>query len=179
MWRPIALIVCIWIAATRTADAHDLTAIKQAGRLNVASAKDSPFEAAVLQGFARAIGVETNWIAVASSEVTVAAVAEGRADLAAGWLLSSKGPKDGFTFSAEVLPDRLVVVNRKPAAPLQFVEQLRGERVAAPRDTTAPETLAAAKVTRVEMSQDSQSALASLRAGVVTAVALPLSTALR
>jgi len=162
--------------AASSVGARDLSVIKREGRLDVVTVGDSPFEADLLRGFARSIGAELHLDVVDSAQLALAAVSAGRADVAAGGLLASRDSA-AIVFSEEVFPGRVVIVTRKPAPPLQFIEQLRTERLAAPPE--AAQALAAAKVSRVEAARDAQAALERLRGGGASAVAMPLFDALR
>jgi ABC-type amino acid transport substrate-binding protein len=157
---PIAAsLLTLWAAP---AVARDLPAVKCSGRLVVAAAHEVPFETDLLRGFARSVGAEVQLLVVETPEAALKAVDAGQADLLAGGVLTRPSP--GLAFSEEVFPSRIVIVNRRPAAAVQFVEQLRNERVAAARDTPALETLANAKVPRVDGARPVGGALAAPRA---------------
>lgn|SRR5262245_8948550 len=141
------------LAATNPAAAADLARIRSAQRLEVAAAtSEAPLEADILNGFAKAVGVQLHLSAAGSAAAALQALVEGRADLAAGGLVAQRDRREAVLFSSEVFPTRYVAVNRAPAEPPQYIESLRGAmKILAPAGTGAAEAANAAKLPAFKM----------------------------
>lgn len=143
-----AIVLVLWASWGVWASGADLAQVKQAKRIRVAAATaELPFERDVLQGFARALGVELVVEPAGSRGAALQAVAAGRADLAAGGLVAQHDRHAGLVPSAEVFPTRFVAVNRAPAEPPGFIESLRNaSRILAPTATGAAQAARDAKL---------------------------------
>jgi len=168
----------VGLSLTAPVRAADLAEVRRAQRLEVTVAAASAFEKDILTGFARALGVELHVVSANTPEAALGALAEGKADLACGGFISEMLRNDRVVASSEVFPNRMLIVNRKPAEPIQFIEQLRNERTAAAKDTPAPDVLSGAKVPRVDASMSTVKVLGALSSGSITAGAVPLFDAL-
>lgn len=159
-----------------------LAEVKRAQRLVVAApASDLPFEADVLRGFAKALGVELRVDPQAGLGGSLQALLEGRADVAAGGLVSQRDRRDGVSYSNEVFPTRFMAVNRAPAAAPTFIEALRNaSRILAPAATGAAEVAQAAKLPsfKTDATLSADKALAALRADAGNVALLGLFDAL-
>jgi len=181
MFKSAPYLALVAVCLAPVAPARDLAEIRRGGRLEVAgAANDLPLENDLLGGFGRAIEAELRITPFGSAAAALQAVAEGRADVAAGGLVSQLDRREGVTFTAEVFPSRLVAVTRRPSKPIQFLEQLRSLRMLAPPGSGAVEALAAAKLpsSKVDGALPADKALASLRGSPDAAVVIGLFGAL-
>jgi ABC-type amino acid transport substrate-binding protein len=164
----LAFAAALLVFAGGPASAGSLAEIKRAKRLVVAAATaDLPLEGDILKGLARAQGVELRIEPQPTATAALQAVHEGRADVAAGGLVSQRDRRDGVAFSAELFPTRFVAVNRAPTAALNFIEELRNaSRILAPAATGAAEVAQAAKLPglKTETTLTGDKVLAALRA---------------
>ncbi len=180
MYRSLALILAVaWAPAVL---ARDPAEIRKSQRLEVAAATaDLPLEGEILKGFARALGVELRVTPAGSTTGALQALADGRADLAAGGLVSQRDQRPGLGFSSEVFPTRFVAVNRAPAEAPSFIESLRGaNRILAPAASGAGAAVAAAKLPgfKTDTGATPDKALASLRTEAGSVAVLGLLDAL-
>ncbi len=104
------------------------------------------FDQEVLQGFAGLHHVTLEPVPVTSWDALIPALVEGRGDLIGGRFTATDSRRKLVDFTAEVFPTRLVVFNRRPAAPILTLERLRRERVGTIKGTNMVEAIAAAGV---------------------------------
>lgn len=104
------------------------------------------FDHEVLEGFARLHDVTLQPVPVSGWDALIPALLEGKGDLIGGRFTATDLRRKLVEFTTEVFPTRLVVFNRKPAAPVLTIEQLRKERVGTIKGTNMVEALAAAGV---------------------------------
>jgi len=189
------------VAAASGAAGSDLPEIKQRGTLRVVMAGDpsgsalapSAFirqadgqtiglEGEILAGFARLQGVRIEAVYVPTWDKLVPAVAQDRADLAAGGITDTPARRKLVDFTVETFPTRTVVVTRKPHRVVNTLAELREEKVGVSRGTSYVDTVRAAGVPR-ENIDDSYSAPATtprtaLREGRVSALVEGVEVAL-
>jgi polar amino acid transport system substrate-binding protein len=119
-------------------------------------------------------------VPAATPAEAIAALAQGRAHVAAGGVISGQ-PDASIDYSLEVFPSRAVIVTRRPAPPVEFIEGLRGIRVAFSSGNAVSEALAAAKVRASSLEELGSAAevVAALREGRAGAGVVRLDEALR
>jgi membrane-bound lytic murein transglycosylase MltF len=134
----------------------------------------------VLRTFARTEGLALEALDVESADDAMARLKDGRAHVVAG-LAVTEALKQAADFTNEVLPSRLVVVTRKPAAPVPYLEALRGIKIGLVTGSPAGEALSAAKLPSWNQvpSPNVAAALGELRAGRTAALVLNVEEALR
>lgn len=147
--------------------ARDPAEIRRSRQLEVATATEEiPLEGDILNGFARALGVELRLVPAGSVSGALQTLAQGRADVAAGGLVAQRDQHEAVAFSAEVFPTRYIAVNRAPAEPVQYIESLRAAgKILAPAASGAAEAASAAKLpaSRTDTTASTERALATLR----------------
>jgi ABC-type amino acid transport substrate-binding protein len=113
----------------------------------VATSRDIPLETEVLSGFARSLGAELRLTRAGTSEAALQALLEGRSDLTAGGLVSTRAAPDRISWTGEVFPTRFVVVSRALVGPWAYIEDLRtADTILAPESSGAAVAAAAAKL---------------------------------
>jgi membrane-bound lytic murein transglycosylase MltF len=139
-WR-VAGAMVVLLAAAGSARA-DLAQVRKAGTLRVSAVDGAPaffsfkadgapgLEREILEGFCRLQRLNCRMQSAASPLAGLNALGRGEADVTAGALLSDETLKE-IEFSAEVLPSRLVIVNRRPAPPVGKVGELDGTKLGA------------------------------------------------
>jgi polar amino acid transport system substrate-binding protein len=137
-------------------------------------------DAEVLRAFARTQGLEAQTLDVESVDQAVEQLQDGRLHVVAG-LAVTDALKETAEFTSEVLPSRLVVLTRKPAAPITFLEGLRGMKIGLVAGSPATDALAAAKLPSWNLvpASSASSVLADLKAGRTAAVVLNVGEAVR
>lgn len=137
-------------------------------------------DAEVLRAFARTQGLEAQTQDVESVEQAMAQLREGRLHVVAG-LVVTDALKDDAEFTSEVLPSRLVVVTRRPAGPVTFLEGLRGMKIGIVAGSPAGDALSAAKLPSWNQvpAPSVASVLADLKSGRTAAAVLNIAEALR
>lgn len=134
----------------------------------------SALELDLLTAFARLTRTQVKRVETPDAAAAARAVEQGRADV-----LVSTGAHDqaaGLVWSDDVVPTRFVVVNRRPAAPLAYLEELRGRRVAVAGEVGA-RVAAEAKI-HVGDAVATPEALAALHSGSAEAVIVDMHEAL-
>ena len=150
-----------WAVAGAPLGAADLPEIKARRELRVlvVSQEDTPeflslkkgtnpgFDREILEGFARTQGVRLDFVVVPTWDLLVPWLVEGRGDLIAGRVSSTESRRQKIDFSSEVFPTRVVIVNRKPAPPLDSKELLAAvPKIATVKGSSMEEALLAAGV---------------------------------
>lgn len=137
-------------------------------------------DAEVLRAFARTQGLEAQARDVDSIDQAMAQLQDGSLHVVAG-LAVTDALKGSAGFTSEVLPSRLVVVTRKPAAPVTFIEGLRGLKIGVVAGSPATEALAAAKLPSWNLVAGASvgAVLSDLKAGRTSACVLNIAEALR
>jgi ABC-type amino acid transport substrate-binding protein len=184
-----------WAVAIAPLGAADLPEIKSRGvlRVLVVSQEDTPeflslkqgtnpgFDREILEGFARTQGVRLDFVVVPSWDVLVSWLVEGRGDLIAGRVSSTQARRQKIDFTNEVFPTRVVILNRKPAAPLDSMELLATiPKIGTIKGTSMEEALLAAGVpaAKIDGSMGAGTMPEMLASGRVGAVAWPLEGAI-
>ncbi len=170
------------VTTAGSASARDLAEIRKSRQLEVAAATEEiPLERDILNGFARALGVELRLVPAGSVSGALQTLAQGRADVAAGGLVAQRDQLEAVGFSAEVFPTRYIAVNRAPAEPALFIESLRAAgKILAPAGSGAAEAASAAKLpaSRTDATVSTERALATLRTDAGSVLLLGLFDAL-
>lgn len=182
------IVLVVGLVAPASLAAADLDEIKRRGVLRVAAVPissspffhsvegDSPqgFDRDILDGFARAQGVRLEVVAPPKVDDLIPYLQQGRVDLIAGGFTRTEARARLVDFTSEVLPQRHLVLTRKPRAPVRTLQQLRAERrVGTVKGTSWAEAVAAAGVPRPSVDDEialSPAAIAeALRSSRVTA----------
>jgi ABC-type amino acid transport substrate-binding protein len=134
----------------------------------------------VLRAFGRTQGLAADVLELDSLDQAVAGLQDGRLHVVAGMAITSTLQRS-VDFTVEVLPSRLVVVNRKPADPVTFIEALRGTRLGIVTGSPASEILVAVKLPSWNQVPAASlgAALGDLKAGRTGAAILNIEEALR
>ncbi len=176
--QTVVLIGLVLTSAARPAVAAEPAAkpILKVGLFGSAAGMD----AEVLRAFARTQGLEAQTQDLESIEQAMAQLQDGRQHVVAG-LVVTDALKASADFTSEVLPSRLVVVTRKPAAAVTFLEGLRGMKIGVVAGSPASEALSAAKLPSWNQIPGASVAavLADLKAGRTSACVLNIAEALR
>jgi ABC-type amino acid transport substrate-binding protein len=187
--------VLAFALATCPLDAADLPEIKTRGvlRVLVVSQEDTPeflslkkggnpgFDREILEGFARTRGVRLDFVVVPSWDVLVPWLVEGRGDVIAGRVSSTESRRQKIDFTNEVFPTRVVILNRKPAPPVDTKELLAAvPKVGTLKGTSMEEALQAAGIpaAKIDYSVTAGTMLDVLSSAKVGAVAWPLEQAM-
>jgi len=165
----------------------DLAEVKARGTLRVlVSADEQPemyavspgdargFDREILDGFASLERVRVETV-VRPFEDIIASLLKGQGDLIVG-LADTEARRRQIAFSVEVLPTRLVVVTRKPHAPILKLEELRAARVGVVKGTSWADAVSAAgvPVTQMELVTELSDALRGLETGRFAATVVSL-----
>jgi ABC-type amino acid transport substrate-binding protein len=178
------------IAVPAAAPAADFPAIQARGSLRVIAGEgEQPemfafgaaparpgFEREMLEGFCRLKRLKLEVVPVKTFADRIPALLRGDGDLIMGMVDTPERRKQ-IDFTAEVLPVRHLVVTRKPAPPVQTVEEFRTKKAGTIRDTTwARETRATGiPESQIEYFADTEPMLEALEAGRVDEVVMTLS----
>jgi ABC-type amino acid transport substrate-binding protein len=137
-------ILILAAAATGTwtpAAPADFADIRKAGKIRVVVSDGAPeffsmnpgrdpgLECEVLKGFCQLKGLTLTMVRATSPQAAIQILMKGGAEIAAGGLPTTAGGPE-VQFSTEILPSRLVIVNRKPASPILTLEELKDLKVA-------------------------------------------------
>jgi membrane-bound lytic murein transglycosylase F len=174
--------------------AADLPEIKTRGALRVLVVvqEDAPeflslknsgspgFDREILEGFARTHGVKLDFVVVPAWDLLVPWLLEGRGDLIAGQVSNTPARREKVDFTHEVFPSRVVIINRKPAAPVETKAQLSAQKIGTTKGTSMEEALVAAgiPVSKIDSVVNADTMLDALSSGRVSAVAWPLESAM-
>ena len=191
----VAAAAMAWALAAGPLRAADLPEIKTRGALRVlvVSQEDTPeflslkkggnpgFDREILEGFARTHGVRLDFVVVPSWEVLIPWLVEGRGDVIAGRVSSTESRRQRIDFTNEVFPTRVVIINRKPAPPLNTKELLAAvPKIGTIKGTSMEEALQAAGIpaTKIDGSIAAGTMADVLSSAKVGAVAWPLEDAM-
>jgi ABC-type amino acid transport substrate-binding protein len=135
--------------------------------------REPGFEREILEGFARAQKMPMEVVAVSKWEALIPDLTEGRGDVIAGHFTDTEERRLQVDFTTGLMPTRIVIINRKPAAPVGTLKQLQNERVGAVKGTAAYDELVAAGVpkTKIDDTITFENMLEALRSGRVSALA--------
>lgn len=173
--------------ATSPLAAADLPEIRSRGTLRVlvVSQEETPeflslkqggnpgFDREILEGFARTQGLRLDFVLVPSWDLLVPWLVGGRGDLIAGRVSSTEARRQKIDFTNEVFPTRVVMVNRKPAAPVDSKASLAAvSKIGTIKGTSMEEALLAAGIPAARIDNTiaagtMQEALSSGRVGAV------------
>jgi ABC-type amino acid transport substrate-binding protein len=177
----------LWVAGLLLAAPAwaDLAEVKERGlRVLVASDEQAEmwaddaaapgFDREILAGFAALQRTRVETIVKPFEEI-IPALTKGQGDVAIG-LVDTEARRQRVSFTAEVLPTRLVVLTRKPRAPIQKIEELRAAKVGVVKGTSWAAAVAEAGVpgAQVESVAELGDALGGLRAGRFDATVVSL-----
>lgn len=183
----MALTGAVLLGLSALADA-DLDAILARGTLRVlagvdddpawfdAKGGDAPgFEREVLEGFARLHKLRFEMVPVEKWADAIPMLRQGKGDVLAG-VNDTPSRRQQVDFTAELLPARNVVFNRRPQPPILTAEALRAARVAVVPHTTWADAAAAAGLpaSNTIFVDDVPAAVAALREGRATAAVADL-----
>jgi ABC-type amino acid transport substrate-binding protein len=190
--RCVALLAASTVLLAGAAHA-DLAEIQKQGSLRVLIVLDVPrpeffaldatrpgFDREVLEGFARLHGLKLEVITLASFDDLIPALVGRKGDVIAGGYRDSLTRRKSIAFTAEVFPNRMLIINRKPNPVVRTVEQLRKERVGATRGTATAEALTASGVPQENVDDRIPFGgyVEALRSGRVTAAVWSVERAL-
>ena len=185
LWLPLPM---IFLLASATS-AGDLADIQKRGSLRVLVAADEDpdwfafdgaanpgFEREILEGFARLQRVRLEAVPVKQFEDLIPMLIRGEGDVGAGLHVTEERRK-AIDFSEEVMPDRLVVVSRRPKPKVEELGDLRTAKVGVIPGTVWAEATRAAGVRegRIVELADSNAVLAALRSGAIGATVMSVS----
>jgi ABC-type amino acid transport substrate-binding protein len=178
------------IALPAAAPAADFPAIQARGSLKVIAGEgEQPemftfgpaparpgFEREMLEGFCRLKRLKLEAVPVKSFAERIPALLRGDGDLIMGMVDTPERRKQ-IDFTVEVIPVRHLVVTRKPAPPVQTIEEFRKKKAGTIRDTTwARETRATGiPESQIEYFADTEPMLEALDAGRVDEVVMTIS----
>jgi ABC-type amino acid transport substrate-binding protein len=175
------------LALPALAASQDLPAIQKAGairvivdtsnmpeRFNLASGGEPGLEKEVLLGFASLHRLRLEVVLVERPDDRLAHLKAGKGDVVAG-IVATESRRRQAAFTATVLPNRHVVVSRRPGAVVSTLEELRARRVGAMRGSSWADEARAAGVPAAQL-EDSyptpEAMLDGLRGGRVSAVVM-------
>ena len=183
LWLPTLLLLA------GTGSAADLVDVEKRGSLRVLVAADEDdhwfsfddsanpgFEREILEGFARLHRVRLEAVPIKQFEDLIPMLIRGEADVGAGLHVTEERRKV-IDFSDEVMPDRLVVVSRRPKPKVEELEDLRTAKVGVIPGTVWAEATRAAGVRegRIVELADSNAVLAALSSGAIGATVMSIS----
>ncbi len=157
----------------------DLDEIRASGTLRVlAAADDDPawfsmrpgdspgFEREVLEGFARLQKLRFEVVPIGSWEDAIPMLIRKEGDVLGGISATSER-RQKVDFSAELLPVRVIVVTRRPAAPIKSLAQLRAARLVVVSNTSWSDALEKAGVSTAKALKvaDVAAAVEAIRVG--------------
>jgi ABC-type amino acid transport substrate-binding protein len=179
----VVLFLLLGAAAVRPASA-DLKELVAAGSLRVLGIIDERepeflalkdgtpggFDLEILQSFARSQRLDLKIVPVPAWEALIPALLEQKGDLIAGRFSDTPARRKRVAFTDEVFPTRIVLVTRKPHAPVTALDALGPEKVGTIRGTSMVEALTAAGVpmAKIDQSLVSGGLSEALRSGKVT-----------
>jgi ABC-type amino acid transport substrate-binding protein len=182
------------LAGTPVAVADDLPEIQQRGVLRVIVGTDGMPEAATLEpgaapglerelveGFAALHRLPIEFVPVPVHSDRFPALLAGKGDLVVGNVGITEERRNVVAFTREVFPNRSIAVSWRPHPPVRSLEQFRRERVGTMRNSAWSARLSSAGVPAANVDDSFKTAeevVAALRAGKVTAVAMPVDRAL-
>jgi ABC-type amino acid transport substrate-binding protein len=189
---PVAGAAALALALPASAD---WPAIRQAGALRVLAHRDAErpqffstdpaapgFDHELLQGFAALHKLRLQIIDIPGGpEGRVAALLEGKGDLAAGRLVVSESRRRRIDMTVDVFPLRYVIVTRRPTPVVAKLDDLRDLRVGVVKGATAYAFLVEAKIPPAHIDDsfpESGAYAAGLRAGKVSAVVWGVDSAI-
>jgi ABC-type amino acid transport substrate-binding protein len=151
---------CLCLALAPAVAALDLPEIKTKGVLRVLVMLDrlrpefystkpgAPpgFDAEVLDHFAALHKLRLEVVAQPGWDALVPALQGKKGDLIAGRFTATDARKKVLSFTNEVFPTRIVVINRKPGKPIATLDQLKAERIGTNKGSSMAEAIAAAGI---------------------------------
>ena len=174
--------------------AEDFPEIKQSGVLRVIVGQDSMPEAATLEpgappglerelieGFAALHRLRIKFVGVPVHSDRFPALLAGKGDVVVGNVGITEERRKLVSFTHEVFPNRSIAVSWRPHPPPRTLDQLRRERVGTMRNSAWSARLESAGVPPANIDDSFETAeqvVDALRAGRVTAVAMPVDRAL-
>jgi polar amino acid transport system substrate-binding protein len=164
------------------AGAQDLAEIEKRGTLRVAVSEhawperfafdprlEPGLEKEILLGFASLHKLKLEVVAVPGGADRIPYLVAGKADVATG-LIVTESRRKTVNFTSEVLPARHVVLNRRPAAPIVSLEELRSKRIGTYKGSSWAEEIVAAGVPSANVDssfKDGDEVVEALSAGRV------------
>jgi ABC-type amino acid transport substrate-binding protein len=127
------------------------------------------FDQELLLGFASLHRLKLETVTVDGWDALIPALLAGQGDVIAGRFTATARRREQIAFTSEVFPYRLVVLTRKPAAPITTLAQLRAAKVGTTRGSNMAEALKAARVADVDEGIPTGGYPEALRTGRVTA----------
>ena len=186
--------VLLVAALARASVAGDLAQVKERGVLRVlrmdvrgddeffpiTPGGPPGFDREVLEGFARLHRVRVEPVTIATWDGLIPALLQNKGDVVAGRFTVTEARQRQAAFTSEVFPTRNVVLTRKPARPVNTLEELRAERVGIIKGTSMAEAVMAAAVPRDHIVDTITTGKlpAALQTGVATAVVLGVENAI-
>jgi ABC-type amino acid transport substrate-binding protein len=131
------------------------------------------FEREILDAFGRARGVKVEVTTVANFEQIIPTLLRGEGDLIIG-IIDTPARRKDISFTIETLPGRHLIVNRKPAAPINDLALLKTTRFGVIQATSWAEAAAAAGVpaSNTTTFPDLPTVMGALQAGKVAATVM-------
>jgi ABC-type amino acid transport substrate-binding protein len=122
--------------------------------LSIAPGREPGFDREVLEAFSRSQGLKLEIVPVASWDLLVGSVVAGKGDLIGGRVSDTAARRQHIDFTAEVFPTRVVVFNRRPAAPILSLAALSGQTIGTIKGTSMLEALLAAGIPETKIDTD-------------------------
>jgi membrane-bound lytic murein transglycosylase F len=139
------------------------------------------FEAEILQGYAELSGLKLELVTVPTLAGRIPALLDGRGDVAAGGVASTRSRREQVAFSEEIFPILHAAINLKPNLPIETLEQLRKERVGTVKASSWSELALAAGVPKANLDDGFTSVsdmLGGLRTRRISATVLSVRIAI-
>ena len=154
-WRHATLVASLAVVAVAPARG-DLAEVQKRGSLRALVVLDIPrpeffsldadrpgFDREIVEGFAKLHGMKLEVIPLASFDDLIPALLAHKGDLIVGGYRDSTTRRKSIGFTAEVFPNRMIIINRKPNPVVRTLEDLRKEKVGATRGTATAEAVTA------------------------------------
>jgi ABC-type amino acid transport substrate-binding protein len=191
-WRKrswFAWSVATFLASAGIASPADLAEVRERGSLRVLVAADEDpdwfnfksgpnpgFEREILEGFARLQRVRLDVVPIRQFEELIPTLIRGEGDVGAGLHVTEERRKS-IDFSDEVMPDRLIVVSRRPKPKVDDLSGFRAAKVGVIPGTVWAEATRSAGVGKAQIVElaDENAVLGALRSGAITATVMSVS----
>jgi ABC-type amino acid transport substrate-binding protein len=149
----LAMLLAVGLVGAARAD---LAEIQKTGSLRALVVLDIPrpeffsmdadhpgFDREIVESFARLNGMKLEVIPLASFDELIPALLAHKGDVIVGGYRDSETRRKSIAFTAEVFPNRMLIINRKPSPVVRTPEELRKQKVGATRGTATAEAVIA------------------------------------